>query len=170
MITLNQGDCHFHYRAAGVALSDGHVLLHTAQTDDFWSVPGGRVDLLEPATAALCREMREELGIAPTVGRLLWVVENFFEYAGGRHHELGLYFLMGFPLDSPLYGSLGPFFGQEDAWGDGRQPLRLTFQWFPRDRSVLQKLPLYPAFLQRALLDLPQTPEHVVQRDADLSW
>ena len=97
--------------------------------------------------------------------RLLWVIENFFHHNGERHHEVGLYFLIDFAPGSPLYGSCGPFFGREDDWGDGRPALQLTFQWFPRDRKVLENLPLFPAFLQQSLINLPETPEHIVHYD-----
>ena len=39
---------------------------------------------MESAGAALRREMREELGVHVTVGRLLWLVENFFTFEGAR--------------------------------------------------------------------------------------
>ena len=162
MISFSQGHTCFHYRVGGVAIQGDQVLLHRTEIEEFWSIPGGRVELLEPAAEALHREMGEELGIESRVGRLLWVIENFFDFGGEKHHELGLYFLMDLASGSPLYASCGPFFGQEDHWGDGRQALRLTFQWFPRDRAALEKLPLYPAFLQQALVNLPEAPEHVV--------
>jgi len=165
MISFSQGHIRFHYRVGGVAVQDSQVLLHRTEIDDFWSMPGGRVELLEPAAEALHREMREELGLESRVGRLLWVIENFFHFGGEKHHELGLYFLMGFASDSPLYASSGPFFRREDDWGDGRQALQLTFQWFPRDREVLENLPLYPAFLQQALINLPEVPELIVHYD-----
>jgi ADP-ribose pyrophosphatase YjhB (NUDIX family) len=128
-------------------------------------MPGGRVELLEPAAEALCREMGEELGVEARARRLLWVIENFFHHKGMRHHELGLYFLIDFAPGSPLYASPGPFYGREDDWGDGHQALRLTFQWFPCDREVLKNLPLLPAILQQALTNLPETTEHVVHYD-----
>jgi ADP-ribose pyrophosphatase YjhB (NUDIX family) len=165
MIAVSQGHTRFHYRVSGVAVKGSQVLLHKTETDDFWSLPGGRVELLEPAAEALHREMGEELCIESRVGRLLWVIENLFDFGGEKHHELGLCFLMDFASDSLLYASSGPFFGREDDWGDGRQALQLTFQWFPRDREVLENLPLYPAFLQQALINLPEVPEHIVHYD-----
>ncbi len=59
--------------------------------------------------------MREELEVEVRVERLIWVVENFFEYQGMSPHELGLYFLMRFPEGSPLYGKQEPFEGDEEG-------------------------------------------------------
>jgi 8-oxo-dGTP pyrophosphatase MutT (NUDIX family) len=78
MIRVDKGDARFNYRVAGVAVHDDSVLLHKADGDDFWAFPGGRAELGERAEQTLLREMREEIGVAVEVGRLLWDVENFF--------------------------------------------------------------------------------------------
>ena len=62
MIRLQAATGSFNYRIVGVAVRGDEVLLHRAVTDDFWALPGGRAELLEPAEATLRREMREELG------------------------------------------------------------------------------------------------------------
>ena len=80
MITFVRNNVRFGLRVAGIAIHKGHVLLHRAECDDFWALPGGRGELLEPAVAALKREMKEEMDADVTVVRLLWVLENFFEY------------------------------------------------------------------------------------------
>jgi len=157
VITFNEGKVRFHYRAAGVALSGNRVLLHRGEKDDFWSLPGGRVELLEPSEDTLRREMLEELGIEIHVGRLLWVVENFFEYGDESHHELGLYFLMMLPQDSPLYWQSEPFIGDEEG-------IKLIFSWHQLDE--LDKIALYPTFLRDALRSLPEATLHIVHIDA----
>lgn len=156
MITFAQDGIRFTYRIVGVAMDDGRVLLHRAETEDFWALPGGRGELLETAATTLRREMCEELGVEVEVGRLLWVVENFFRYAGADYHELALYFLMNPPMDWPRRCQSEPFDGQEGH-------LRLVFQWFPV--AALEALPLYPTFLRQALQVLPAVPEHVVHTD-----
>ncbi len=156
MITFAQGNIRFTHRIAGVAIEDGRVLLHQAESDDFWALPGGRAELLEPAAATLRREMQEELGIDVEVVRLLWLVENFFEYEGMDIHELGFYFLMQVPPDWPLRTVDGPFAGEE-----GHLPLE--FRWFPV--ADLPGMVVYPSFLRTELHALPATIQHVVHRD-----
>lgn len=156
MITFTQENTRFTCRIVGVAIEDGRVLLHRAEDDDFWALPGGRGELLEPASATLRREMQEELGIAVDVVRLLWLVENFFQYRGFDFHELGLYFLMRVPVDWSLRTVSGPFLGDEHG-------VKLLFQWFPLE--ALPEMRVYPSFLADGLRNLPASPQHVVHTD-----
>ena len=161
MITFERSGSHFNYRTVGVCVEDGWVLLHRAVRDDFWSLPGGRVELGEDSVVALGRELHEELGVAVEVGRLLWVVENFFTLDGMPYHELGLYYAVTLPPDSGWRDMSREHAGQED---DLEGPLRLIFRWFPL--SALAELPLYPVFLRAALQRLPAHTERIVNRDA----
>jgi len=49
----------FNFRAAAVIVQGGRVLVHRADYEDFWSLPGGRVEMLEESRGALRREMLE---------------------------------------------------------------------------------------------------------------
>jgi hypothetical protein len=42
MLSSGEGGLRLHSRVAGVAVSRGRVLLHPAEHEDFWSLPGGR--------------------------------------------------------------------------------------------------------------------------------
>jgi 8-oxo-dGTP pyrophosphatase MutT (NUDIX family) len=158
MIIIKQGSLRFVYRVAGVAVHRDRVLLHRAADDNFWALPGGRGEMMEPSPETLRREMREELSADVAVDRLLWVVENFFDYTGKTCHELGLYFLMTFPLDSPVWARGEAFEGQE-LFPDGRR-LTLYFQWFPL--ASLEALTVVPSFLPAGLRQLPLTPQHII--------
>ena len=156
MITFAEGLARFVYRVAGIALRNDQVLLHRMIHDNFWSMPGGRGELLELSPETLRREMREELGMIVDVGRLLWVVENFFVHSGVQYHELGLYYLMSFPPDCPFYHSEGPFLGDEEG-------TELIFEWHRLDE--LEETALYPSFLRKAMASIPETIQHIMHRD-----
>lgn len=54
-------------RAAGVVFQDGRVLLEKVETLDFWTLPGGQVELGETSEDALRREMLEEAKVEVTI-------------------------------------------------------------------------------------------------------
>ncbi len=56
---------------------DGKYLLVRNKGADFWCLPGGRVEDDEPVVDALIREMIEETGVRPEIGRLLFVQQLF---------------------------------------------------------------------------------------------
>lgn len=169
MISFIVDGVRFNFRAVAVIIDDGHVLLHRAVHEDFWSLPGGRVEAGEPSAATVARELIEELGpaVGARVGRLLWVVENFFSYEGAQFHELGMYYLVTLAASSPYLAKGRPFDGIEDdlPLHEG-QLTRLIFQWFPLDS--LTSLPLYPTFLRERLPTLPAVTELVTHTDPDL--
>jgi ADP-ribose pyrophosphatase YjhB (NUDIX family) len=154
LVSFDQSTGRFNYRVAGVAIHNGRVLLDRNTRNSYWVLPGGHPDMMEPMSKAVRREIHEEIGADVEVVRLLWVVENFFEKKKPIH-ELSFYFHVQLTPDSPLLLSDGPFYGMEHKYP-------LIFQWFPLDEAVLSALPLYPAFLTKALLSLPDSPQHVV--------
>lgn len=160
MISFQKQGMRFNYRAAAIVLHQGRVLLHRAEHDDFWALPGGRVELCEAAADAVQRELVEELHIQVKVERLVWVVETFFRDQGQAAHELGFYFLVTLPPDAPFATQQEPFFGDEGG-------VRLIFEWAALD--TLDTLPLHPIFLRQGLRHLPETVTHLVHSDLLIS-
>jgi 8-oxo-dGTP pyrophosphatase MutT (NUDIX family) len=157
MAAFDKDQAHFNYRVAGVAIHNGRILLDRNSRNTYWVLPGGHPEMMEPMAEALRREVKEEIGADVEVVRLLWIMENFF-HKSKDIHELSFYFLMQITPDSDLLKSDGPFYGQEHEH-------RLTFQWFPLDEAMLAGLPLNPGYLSRALLNIPDTIQHVVFND-----
>ena len=156
MITFDRENVRFSYRIAGVAIRNGKVLVQQPEQGGYYFLPGGRAELQEPAGETLRREMQEELHVDATVGRLLWVVENFFEFAGKQFHELGLYFLVTFPDDSPVSDTSKTFTLQETSH-------KFLLLWHPLED--LGSVPIYPSFLETTLRALPDGTEHIVHVD-----
>ncbi|MFF7372302.1 NUDIX domain-containing protein [Streptomyces tricolor] len=61
--------------AAGALFFDaaGRVLMVEPSYKDYWEIPGGYVEVGESPLHAAIREVQEELGITPPIGRLLAV-------------------------------------------------------------------------------------------------
>ena len=156
----------FNFRAAAVIVDDGYALLHRASFEDFWSLPGGRVEVGEPSAATVGRELAEELGPAceARVERLLWIIENFFEYEGERVHELGMYYLVTLGASCPYLAKDRPFDGVEDNLpSHAGERVQLIYQWFPLD--ALANVAMYPVVLRKRLARLPAAPELLVVDD-----
>jgi len=63
----------------------------TPPWQDEWSIPGGRVEWGEAASAAALRELREETGVEAELLGLIDVVDGLFldeDGGGGRHYVL----------------------------------------------------------------------------------
>jgi 8-oxo-dGTP diphosphatase len=71
--------------AAAILIEDGHVLVTQRKTGTHlagaWEFPGGKVEAGEDPREALCRELREELGIDARVGEIVDVTFHRYEEA-----------------------------------------------------------------------------------------
>ena len=157
MLTFQHAKGRFNYRTVAVIMHAGQVLVHRAEAETFWTLPGGRVEFGESAQDALVRELREELGAQARVERLLWVVENFFTYERQPYHELAFYFLVALPPDSAVYAATSTFGGQEPG-------TTLIFEWHAL--ASLPALELYPSFLRNGLQAPPTSTAYIVHHDS----
>ena len=87
----------------GIAYQNGKLLSvlhkdHDGNPVDFWAIPGGGLDSGESIEACVQREMIEETGIAPKVGRLLFVQQFLFPTRTGELREQLEFF---FHLENP---------------------------------------------------------------------
>lgn len=143
----------FNYRVAAILIQNDHILIHKQVNDDYWSLPGGRVVVLEDSKTSLIREMNEELGYQVAVEKLLWVTENFFEYGDSDFHELGFYYFISLKEEVPSF-QIGNFHGLEGE--------RLVYRWVPI--SELEHIKLVPEFLRTSLKEIPESTQHFIIR------
>lgn len=105
--------------------------------------------------------MIEELDVKVKVGRLLWIVENF--YSGEDFitkepkicHELGFYFLMEMPKASRLR-KMETIISEDGGF-------EIFFKWFPLE--TLGRTRLLPSFLQKELRNIPASTKHIIHGD-----
>jgi 8-oxo-dGTP pyrophosphatase MutT (NUDIX family) len=148
-ITKKSDLVRFKYRVAGLALYQGHVLIHQFEGSDYWSLPGGNVELGESSEEALVRELYEEAGLEIEVVRLLWVHENYFvRHSGKQVHEICFYYLIRLKKEETFR-----FIGAEGK-------TKLYFKWALLEDLAL--IPLVPTFLKTNLHLLPGQPVHIV--------
>jgi ADP-ribose pyrophosphatase YjhB (NUDIX family) len=85
----------------GIVYKDGKLLCQRLKAyrrsdRDFWCTPGGGLDIGEQIEEGLRREMVEETGIDPKIGRLLFV-QQFSE--DGKKEQMEFFFLIENPED-----------------------------------------------------------------------
>jgi ADP-ribose pyrophosphatase YjhB (NUDIX family) len=86
----------FRARAAGIIINDKEELLlvlhkHPRTGEQWWTLPGGGLEMEESAENAVIREVREECCIDCTPGRLVYVRE-FIDEDNDKHH-IELFFM-----------------------------------------------------------------------------
>lgn len=151
MLRFDVDDKRFNFRSAAIIIHDDHVLIHRSEKDDFWALPGGRVEFFETSEDTIPREILEELGLESSVVRLIWHVENFFEYIDKKFHEVSNYFLAELKV-SPNIDSEKDFPGIEEE-------LDLIFRWVPVTK--LSEYVLKPSFLVNGLQNMPLTTKYI---------
>ena len=67
----------FNYRVCGVMLHGDKLLVMRDERSPYYYLPGGRVQMNEPAEQAVVREIQEKLGVQVAVGRPLWLSQSF---------------------------------------------------------------------------------------------
>jgi ADP-ribose pyrophosphatase YjhB (NUDIX family) len=139
---------------AALCVWQDHVLLQGALDGEFWVLPGGRLLPLELTADALIRTLRWETGQEVTIQRLLWVMEYVAPIRGEPVHELGFYYAVDLPENSPFLDVTRDHAGVERGHD-------LVLRWFRVDD--LPDVPLLPDFLRTGLRRLPEGPEHVVR-------
>ncbi len=159
MISIDLGGGRFNFRAAGIALRHGHVLVHRALWDTHWSLPGGRVEIGEQSAVALAREIEEELGVVADIGPLRFVMENFFSHNDTDFHELGFYYDVTLPESFPFRDDGG--ICHECADGDAR----LEFKWVKAQETILAEIDFQPAKLRTRLVKTSEEPVHITHNE-----
>ncbi len=146
MLTFSHTEGIFNCRVAAVLFNGRQLLLHTSNRDDFWSLPGGRIEFGEASEETLVREIMEEIGEAIIPGSLLWLVENFYTWADTPCHEICFYYACSLPENSRSL--------KKEQWFGRDGDLELTFRWFSRDE--LSGVTVYPSFIPEKAFELKE--------------
>lgn len=157
MLSFRVAGTLFQMRAVAIIRRNRHVLLHRASHEQFWSLPGGRVEFGETASETLERELLEELGCASSLGPLRFLVENLFVYQGAEVHEVGWYF------EADLVGDF-PFVTDDICHRTVDGTAELEFRWVPNEARAYLDYPLLPPMLAAQLLDPTPGFRHIIER------
>lgn len=114
-----------------------------ATGERFYRPPGGGIEFGEASTDAVVREFREELDRAVEPTGYLGTVENRFEMAGERGHELAVVHAVEF-VDGAVYD-------RELLRGVDDGDVTYEATWEPLSELVAGDRPLYPEGLDSLL-------------------
>ena len=121
--------------ARGICVRDGKILLCRAKGGRTTYLPGGHIEFGETGREALVREMREETGLAATVGGFRGCVENAFLQHGKPHAEINLVYELQIAEDAEVRAA--------EDW--------IEFVWWPL--ADLANAALLPAVFTRLAED-----------------
>jgi ADP-ribose pyrophosphatase YjhB (NUDIX family) len=101
----------------GIIFKDGKLLCqkltaYRRNDRDFWCTPGGGLDMGELLEDGLKREMIEETGIEPKIGRLLFI-QQFTE--DGKKEQMEFFFLIENPDDYEVIDLAATSHGVEEV-------------------------------------------------------
>jgi len=143
----------------------GELLLCRGSGGGFWVLPGGTLEPGEDLPAAARREAEEEVGLAVSVGPLVYVQE--FRPARRPEHVVEVAFRAAPEQDRPAAaleegGRVRPAGSAERPWArwyiqDVDGPVR-EVGWFSREALAALAEPVYPAYLRQGFESGPDNP------------
>ncbi|MFC3927968.1 NUDIX hydrolase [Streptococcus caprae] len=138
----------FAVRVSGLMIRDKTLYLVKSPKSEYYLL-GGAVAVGETTEQAVKRELAEEIGVAVTVERLAFVVENHFTLNDVMHHQIEFLYLVT-PLSEP-----NPVVMEG---GTNR-----TCEWVAI--NDLDEINLNPSFLKTALKNWTGQLQHIFNRE-----
>ena len=125
-----------------IIVNNGKVLFQKRKTDEFWTLPGGKIRVGETTKATIMRELKEELGLKNfTVSDVATISEYFFKFGKDKYHQ----YIFGHKVkvnDKEWILKDNEFDGIE-------KQENLVFKWFKLEE--LGTAPIKPDFLKEQL-------------------
>lgn len=107
-----------HVAVGMLVRADGAVLMtsrpHGKPYEGFWEFPGGKLEAFESVSAALARELHEEIGIGVNRDAFAWEIEHVYPHAHVMLHFHWVHDWQGVPHCAE--GQQLVWVGANDAW------------------------------------------------------
>lgn len=140
----------FNYRVAAVIINENKILISSHNNENFYYLPGGRVQFGETSIKALERELNEELNLSNFDHTLLWLNQNFFTQDRVKYHELCFYYKVLLDKNSLNFSAVD-------------NDKELHFKWVTL--TELEDINLVPEFLKQKLSNLPTNPQEIINHE-----
>lgn len=140
-IKINSDEGKFKFRVCGILEHNGKYLAVKINSNKFYCLPGGHVELGEDTDMAVLREMEEELGYPVKIKNLVAINQNFFYTEEGKtFHEIGFYYIIN-AIDE---NNINPNDYERDELDKGKIQ-QLEFKWFTKEE--LKQTDFRPCFI-----------------------
>ncbi|QYA41312.1 NUDIX domain-containing protein [Macrococcoides bohemicum] len=141
----------FKYRTSALIINNNHILLQNIR--EYWTPPGGKVQMLEDSRTALKREIFEELSTDIEIEQSAIFIEQTYHSQKKSFHELGIYY---FCHSKSLWNRGISIIGCENGED-------MEYRWFPLNE--IEKINLQPAVLKDKLLGENKIFEHIINHE-----
>lgn len=160
-INFKNEDGEFKYRVVGILIDEkNRLLVQVVANNQFYCLPGGRVEIGESSNEALARELREELGFPVEIGQPAFFIENFFVSSRTNilAHELGVYF--------KVKSEYAPKEDWDFVENDKGEIKPMKYRWI--NLEDIDKVDLRPRFLKEKLLTMGDKFEQLVLKNGEI--
>ncbi len=141
-INIRIEDYIFYARAVAIIINGNKILFQKRRKDEFWALPGGKIEVGETTSETLRRELEEEIGLKNfKVDKVCTVSEYFFEFGEDKIHQ----YIFG----HKVYIDEDEEILKQDKFSGIETDADLIFEWF--DIDELDKKPIKPDFLVEQL-------------------
>lgn len=143
-------DCNCNFRAVGVFIRNGKILVQRDKDGTEYALPGGHVKIGESSEQSLIREYKEETGADIIIRRLLWIEEHFWNWNGKQTHGIAFYYLIELASDIDIPDT-EEFVSQKDN-------CNILLKWLSLED--LKNISIYPSFLPEKVFDISDNIEY----------
>jgi len=153
MLVIEKENEKFNFRVAAIILNEegDKVLIHRKKGNNFWMLPGGRMEMGEDTSTGIQRELKEELEIKEKVA-IKYIIEDFFKLGNITYHELCFYYKVNINLRKYSLNFSDEFAGVEGE--------NYIFKWI--NINEIDNYDLKPEFLKEKIKNCNENVEHVI--------
>lgn len=155
-IEIKNEEGKFKYRVCGIIKKGDKILIQKIQSNPFYCLAGGHVELGEDSLTAVQREMLEEVNIHTKNEKLIAVMENFFGDGGKVFHELGFYY----EVEAVEELETQDYSVEENDKGELKH---LEFRWVTK--KELEEIDFRPKAIKQLIVNGNEHLEHIIFKD-----
>jgi len=141
-INIKIEDIILNCRAVAVIISKNKILFQKRKDDEFWALPGGKIEVGATTKDTVKRELKEELNIANfEVSDVVTVSEYFFKFGNDKYHQ----YIFG----HKVIVNCDEWIFNNDEFEGVEKNSNLVFKWLDIDK--LDNAPIKPDFIKKQL-------------------